>query len=339
MNKSPKLPPVDASSLQEHGSDPRIERIWSRLQPNLEARPSRPRAALWWAPAAAVIVFGAGVFVGSRWTTQGVEVATPLTAEPVFRGDEAQAAPASPSPAEVIAPPEDPHKASPVHRAPRAVIHTEEEPSSLVETPLNSPPTLVLPPAGPPDWQHRAKRGEYAAAARLVEQQGGFPATIARSSAEQLMILVEVARATGQRPRAIEALRRVLEQFPSDPNAPLAALTLGNLLEASGDRAGAQKAFAAYRSLSPKGDFAEDALVRQVEAATEQGDLELARKLLEQYEKDFPTGRRLRELKAQLAKKSGKAEPAVPAAPVEEDETPASDSEEDELGASDPASP
>lgn len=334
MNKSSKLPRIAPSSLQDHGSDERLDRIWSRLDSNLESRPARARGALWWAPATLVIVFGAGVLVGSRWTSGAGASAPSLAPEAAQPASTSQTAPASPPPAEPTLPSLDGQRSAPAPRTLRAAPPLS--PTSLLVPELSptSPPTLVLPPAGPPEWQRRAQQGQYAAAARLIEQSGGFGSVIGQGSAEQLMILVEVARATGQRARAVEALRRVLERFPSDPNAPIAALTLGNLLEAMGDRAGAQKAFAAYRSLSPKGDFAEDALARQVEAATEHGDLELAKKLLEQYEKDFPSGRRLRDLKAQLAAKSGKAEPAggsSPAAASEED-TPASEPDEDDLG-------
>jgi hypothetical protein len=73
------------------------------------------------------------------------------------------------------------------------------------------------------------------------------------------------------------------------------------MLDAAGDRKGANEAFAMYRRLSPKGEFAEDTLARQIDAAIERGDLPLARKLADQYATDFPSGRRLGEIKKQLA--------------------------------------
>jgi hypothetical protein len=85
--------------------------------------------------------------------------------------------------------------------------------------------------------------------------------------------------------------------------------------------------------LSPKGDFAEDALARQVEVAIEQGNVELARQLADQYAKDFSNGRRLRELRAQIAKLSGEPTKPVPKAgasgtPRTEDEAPSDETEE-----------
>ena len=100
---------------------------------------------------------------------------------------------------------------------------------------------------------------------------------------------------------ATKALRRVLSSYVSAPEAPLAAWTLGNLLEQAGDRAGAAEAYATYRRLSPTGDFAEDAAARQVDAALSQGNLELGRRAMEEYAENFPKGRRLAELRKRLA--------------------------------------
>ena len=116
------------------------------------------------------------------------------------------------------------------------------------------------------------------------------------------MSLADLARATGSRDQAVTALRRLLTVHPDAPEAPLAAWTLGNLLEQAGDRSGAAEAFALYRRLSPTGDFAEDAAARQFESALSEGNLELARQLVDQYAKDFPHGRRVAELREELAK-------------------------------------
>lgn len=110
------------------------------------------------------------------------------------------------------------------------------------------------------------------------------------------MLLADVARATGQTQRALAALRRIVSEFRSEPVAPLAAYSLGNLLERSGDARGAAKAFAVYRALSPEGDFSEDALVRQLQSAVERGDRDHAEQLLAQYQAGFPDGRRGEEV-------------------------------------------
>lgn len=151
-----------------------------------------------------------------------------------------------------------------------------------------------------PTWQNLANKGEYEAALVEIAQAGGYERVLGTASPEQLMLLSDVARATGQQQRALSALKRIVEQHASDPVAPLAALNMGNLLDKMGDGAGATKAFARYRALSPKGEFAEDALVRQLRSAVKAGKQALARKLVHQYEADFPDGRSAGEV-AQLA--------------------------------------
>ena len=110
------------------------------------------------------------------------------------------------------------------------------------------------------------------------------------------MSLVDIARASGDRGQATSALRQVLAH-PDAPEAPLAAWTLGNLLDQAGDQPGAAQAFALYRRLSPAGDFAEDAAARQVDVALAEGNVELVTQLVEDYARDFPHGRRLSEFR------------------------------------------
>jgi TolA-binding protein len=71
---------------------------------------------------------------------------------------------------------------------------------------------------------------------------------------------------------------------------------MGNLLDKMGDGAAATQAFAVYRALSPRGDFAEDALVRELRSAVNAGKQDLARRLVHQYEVDFPEGRQADEV-------------------------------------------
>ncbi len=153
-----------------------------------------------------------------------------------------------------------------------------------------------------PRWLVLVERGEYAAAFQAVDEAGGFDAVVAKASAEELMTLADVARAAGQQGRAIQVLRRVIQLYPDDPNAPVAAMMLGNLLYRAGDAVGAAEAYALNRSLSPQGDFAEDALAREFEVALEAADVERARALATQYEREFPQGRRLGDIQEQLGR-------------------------------------
>ena len=147
-----------------------------------------------------------------------------------------------------------------------------------------------------PAWQRLAYDGDYEGALADITAMGGFERILQSASAEQLMLLSDVARGTGQQQRALAALRRIVSEHASDAVAPLAALNMGNLLDKMGDGAGATRAFAVYRALSPKGDFAEDALVRQIRSAVSAGEQDLARRLVRQYEVDFPEGRQSDEV-------------------------------------------
>ncbi len=291
-------PEVPSAILRDCSADHQaIERIWQRLDEELPAqRLAGPRSTAWvWAAAAAVLLFGSGVWVGARAQTPTAESKVLPHAEPEATtraaGDDAPPAATEAVPVSTeTAQPTD-RRLAPVPRLPRVASSGGDG----LEAPAAARPT------GPPEWQRLAEGGEYPAAFQAIQEQGGFDAVMAQASAEQLMTLAEVARANRQRGRASQALRQLLARYPSDANAPLAALSLGNLLEAAGDRKGAAEAFGLYRSLSPDGDFAEDALARQVMAAIEQGNLELARKLAGQYEKDYPSGRRAQEIRDALS--------------------------------------
>jgi hypothetical protein len=187
--------------------------------------------------------------------------------------------------------------------------------------PLSEPAPVV---AGPAEWERLAESSDFQGARASIDANGGFNQAIGRASASQLLVLADVARASGSREQAMLALRRVLTAYVSAPEAPIAAWTLGNLLDQSGDRVGAADAYATYRRLSPTGDFAEDAAARQVDVAFSQGNLELAGRAVDEYAQNFPKGRRLAELRKRLQ---------AMAAPAAEASSAVSDSEEDDEAA------
>lgn len=153
-----------------------------------------------------------------------------------------------------------------------------------------------------PLWLAQADRGDFAGAFQVLDESGGFDSVLQSGSAEELMTLVDVARFVGNQGRAIQALRVVTERHQGDANAPLAAMMLGNLLSRAGDQTGAAAAFALNRSLSPGGDFAEDALVREFDMAVAAVDLPTVLRLSSQYEQEFPQGRHQKELRAEVAR-------------------------------------
>jgi hypothetical protein len=323
--------------LRDHGTPLRVDGIWRRLERDL-GRPERQVAARLLAPAALVLVFGFGVFVGARFVRPDVAPALgperPVALEPPARrtlpGARREEAPK----------PEPSARQTQRSRA----LAAPEEPAED-ETPIAPLVPIVETPvvaAAPPAWERLAEAGDFEAARAALDVQGGFEAAMATGSASQLMTLVDIARASGSKESAVLALRRVVDAFPGAPEAPDAAWTLGNMLAQAGDQAGAADAFALYRRLSPGGDFAQDALAHEVDAAFARGDLELSARLVAQYENEFPNGPRLDEFRAEqerrLAKakgaKSGSSEtPEDPEAVLDEDDVP---SESDPVEASEP---
>ncbi len=292
-----KFDDLPSGALRDHGTRDRVDRVWQRLEGELETAAPRSRVTLWWVPAAAAIIFGAGVVVGSKWARP--EPAPVAVAEKPIANDSVST---SPAPAAAHEEPKPIESAVAQHRAtaprPRSVEVipplSDEEPAVVREVEVP-----VLPP-GPPEWKQLADAGDFEAARAAIARAGGFSAVLGSASPAQLMSLVDVARAAGEREVAVAALHRVVVDSPHSPEAPLAALTLGNMLEQSGDAAGAAEAFALYRTLSPAGDFAEDATAREVEAALARGNWELAAGLVYKYEKDFPNGRRRDEFRREL---------------------------------------
>ncbi len=292
-----KLEDLSADELRDHGTRERIDRGWRRLSADLESATPRARPSMWWAPAAAAIIFGSGVVVGAKWARPETQ-AMPVAERPA--GNE----PTSPSLMPASAPersrPAEPARAEPHRASARPPFVPQLEPSITPEPP--PAPVLVEAPAppGPPEWKQLADAGDFKKARQALDRAGGFDAVVGGANSAQLMSLVDIARATGSSDWAIAALRQVLDVYADTPEAPEAAYTLGNILDRMGDEIGAADAFATYRRLSPSGPFAEDAQARKVDAALDRGELEQAASLIEQYAKDYPNGRRLDEFRREL---------------------------------------
>lgn len=298
-------PRFGAEQLRECATPSAVERVWSRLETETEARraPSR-RVSIAWGVAFAATTFTLGLWLGRSGSGQSVasgshEEGTSVFAEPTRPA----AASGAQSPGVNGVSRSGVPKLEKTRRVPSQVRGTGPllDELSIHDVPLAGEPSQLspldlgsveLPPAAvaqePPRWQRFANSGEYEAALFEIGQAGGFETVLSQSDAEQLMLLADVARATGQRQRALAALRRILVDFRGGQTAPLAAYSLGNMLEKAGDAQAAAEAFAVYRQLSPRGDFAADALVRELRSAVERGEQARALQLLSQYENDFP---------------------------------------------------
>jgi hypothetical protein len=166
---------------------------------------------------------------------------------------------------------------------------------------LPQPPEMTSLPHGietpmitiaPPDWRSKYNAGELAPALELLRQgSGGIDGAIvtARSAAE-LAAISDIARAKGGDPAAaLNALTQLVDRFPSDPYAEIAAYTLGGMYEKIGQPDQAQKYFERARSL--KGVLAEDALCKQIRAEHRAGRKDEAKRMAQEYVIKYPDGR------------------------------------------------
>ena len=290
-----RLPEIPKTALRDYDSSEQSAAVWRRLKSELRGqRPHKRRSPLlWaWAPALAFVLFGSGMFVGARFVRP--QALPYVQAEP------------RPQPVPAAAPVVTKNTAEPEASLPEAkVLHARGRRSTRLSVssaePLSYGSLEPTPHAAPsqaplPEWQRLVELGDFPGAKRALDRQGGFDVAMAHASPSELMSLVDIARASGERGQAISALRQVLAHAEA-PEAPLAAWTLGNLLDQAGDQPGAAQAFALYRRLSPAGDFAEDAAARQVDVALAEGNLELVTQLASDYARDFPHGRRLSEFR------------------------------------------
>ncbi|HYO94216.1 MAG TPA: tetratricopeptide repeat protein [Polyangiaceae bacterium] len=297
-----ELSDLPKAALRDYTGDARVERVWQRLSSDLSNHPARARTGLLWAPALGLCLFLGGVFVGRGTANESAPLPQAAAESRPLAGPSRP--PALP-PAVTLEEPKAPPLVSRARQAPARVasIGTAAFSQGLEASALTAQHgSNVAAPTGPPEWQRLADLGDFVAARRALEASGGLDGALRSASPEQLMSLADLTRASGGREQAVRALRRLVAAFPGAPEAPLAAWTLGNLLEQGGDQAGAGEAYALYRRLSPAGDFAEDAAARQVDTALLRRDRELAARLVEQYAKDFPNGPRLGEFREELGK-------------------------------------
>ena len=102
------------------------------------------------------------------------------------------------------------------------------------------------------------------------------------------------ARKAGRPDLAVAHLRTLIERFPADPHAAVAAFTIGRLLlESLGQPRQAAASFERARVLANGAPVAEDALAREVEAWASAGEPALAHRRAELYRQLYPNGSRL----------------------------------------------
>jgi transmembrane sensor len=121
--------------------------------------------------------------------------------------------------------------------------------------------------------------------------------SLAGDTVRELLIAADVARLSDHPAEALPFLERIVREHRHDERAPQAAFTLGRTLSGLGRTKEAMRMFGRVRRDWPGNSLAEDALVREAEAAATLGDGDAARRLADEYERDYPNGRRLAEVR------------------------------------------
>ncbi len=151
-------------------------------------------------------------------------------------------------------------------------------------------------PSAPRVWRDLAQHGRYAQAFAALRQSNDV-----RDEPQDLLLAADVARLSAHPALAVAPLRKVSQNYPKDPRAPVAAFTLGRvLLDDLGRASEAVTAFELAASLWPSGPLAGDALAREVEALKRSGQIPKARKVAEKYVTLHPDGRHAPALRAML---------------------------------------
>jgi transmembrane sensor len=142
-------------------------------------------------------------------------------------------------------------------------------------------------------YRSRVARRDYRGAYAVLSRN---PA-LAGDTVEELLVAADVARLSNHPSEAVPYLQRIIREHPRDERAPLAAFTLGRTLGGLGRTEEAMNMFGRVQSSWPKSPLAEDALLRQAEAASQLGDFGSARRIAEQYDRAYPNGRRRSEVR------------------------------------------
>jgi transmembrane sensor len=164
------------------------------------------------------------------------------------------------------------------------------EPARLGANAVES--TIARPTANV--WRDLAKKGEYRRAYTAMRKRG----TPVSDLPEDHMLAADVARLSGHPQQAVLHLRAVSERFADDPRAPVAAFTLGRVLQDLQRPREAAAAFRRARTLWPRGPLALDAWSGEAEALQDAGDIAAARQIAAGYLERHPSGRHAQAMRA-----------------------------------------
>ena len=173
--------------------------------------------------------------------------------------------------------------------------------------PLVAPGPAAKPEAGnvgdhaaAQSWRYLARHGRHREAFAALGSDG-LRRESERLGVNDLLALADVARLSGHPAEAVMPLERILTEFSSDSQAPLAAFALGRLeLDSLGRARAAVLAFRKALDLGIPRGLREDVLARLVEACARSGDAAAARRAADAYRDEFPSGRHARAINGWL---------------------------------------
>jgi transmembrane sensor len=175
--------------------------------------------------------------------------------------------------------------------APKAEASALSAPSADAPAALTNEPPGAASAAPQPstDWRELARAGKHRRAYELLTPTGFRDV---RDDAGDLLLASDAARLSRHPAESVTLLRKLVARHERDPRAPSAAFTLGWLLmNELGRPREAAAAFAKAEALAPRGNLAEDAVARAVEAWHRAGEEARAKAEVERYGKLYPQGR------------------------------------------------
>jgi transmembrane sensor len=143
-------------------------------------------------------------------------------------------------------------------------------------------------------WWELARHGHNDEAYATLGAEG-LRSESRRLGVNDLLALADVARLSGHPAEAVVPLQRILSEFASNAQAPLAAFALGRLeLDSLGHARAAVAAFRKALALGIPQGLREDVLARLVESYAKSGDTAGAQRAAQAYLDEFPNGRHVR---------------------------------------------
>jgi transmembrane sensor len=153
-------------------------------------------------------------------------------------------------------------------------------------------PEKPKPAAAAPSWRALAAKNKFREAYDALSREGVAPPAKAQVTAGDLITRADVARLSGHAAEAVPLLERVLDEFPEDRRAALAAFTKGRIhADSLSEPRAAALAFKRALALGLPDSLVEDAHARAVEAWIAAGDRDAARAAAQAYETQFQSGK------------------------------------------------